>query len=108
MGISQLAEQVDPVYTDPEFIALLESHMTYFRNHPSVGYITVTEHEADKYIGDFYGLLHNKNIPFSNHLLILRMNGYISSADYDGSHLLFLVPPMDEVELLKETFLSKK
>lgn len=108
MDINNLAETTNPVYSDPKFIDLVESHMTYLRSHPNAGHLTITPLEADIYTGDFYGLLQSYHFPSWAHYLILRVNGYLSQTDYDGKYMTFLIPPMDEVELLREVFLSSQ
>lgn len=108
MDIQNLTDQVNPVYTEPKFIELAESHLTYLRTHPDAGHLTVTPMEADVYTGDFYGLLQIYHFPSWTHYLILRTNGYLSQTDYDGKYLTFLIPPMDELELLREIYLSSQ
>lgn len=78
--------------TDPNFYVLLDSHVAYLTRHPLSEWAQVTGQQAEKYRGDFHGLLDSLSIDKKYHYLITRMNGLVSSGDYDGFVTQILLP----------------
>lgn len=91
-------------YYDGEFLNMIESHFTYLRSLQNDNILSVVEGTAYKYEGDFYGLLSAFNIPKQYHLVIMGYNGLRSTTDYNKDMLSVLVPPLDEVDLLKSVY----
>lgn len=82
----------DSVVLDPNFYVLMDSHVDFFRKHPNTQAIAIPGQQAEKYRGDFTGLLDSQSIDKKYHYLIMRVNGWSSSQEYDGATLSFLLP----------------
>jgi hypothetical protein len=101
MKILYLQTELEEVYNDPDFLVALESHLTYLRSSPSLRVVTVSIHQNHKYEGDLYGLLDDLNVEKKYHYIVMRVNGMVSSADYDGTRENLFIPDFTEVNLLK-------
>ena len=107
MQIHNLTPDIETVYHDPDFNILLESHLTYFRSN-NIKIVQVSEHQNYKFEGDFYGVLDDLNIPKKYHFFITRINGFSSSNDFKGNMQYIIIPDINEIEMLKNIFKSKK
>jgi hypothetical protein len=95
----------DAVVLNPNYYVLMESHLSFLRTHQKTALINISGQAAEKYTGDFYGLLDSLSIR-KNHYLILRLNGMYSSTDYDGQQLEFLIPDEAAVNRILTTYRS--
>lgn len=76
---------------NPDYYVVIESHLRYLREHPATAVVTVTGQQAEKYTGDFYGLLDSLSVN-KNHYLVMRVNKMHASSDYDGRTLTLHIP----------------
>jgi hypothetical protein len=106
MMINNLLQTNDRTYSDPNFIVLLETHMTLLRT-TNISVISVSSHQNYKYEGDLYGLLDDLNIIKDHHFIVARINGYDNSADFKGNVEYLVLPDFNEITLLKNIFQSK-
>lgn len=83
---------------------MIESHLTYLRGLTTNYVVTATDQQAFKYEGDFFGLLNELGIEKKYHHIVMRVNSYLSSADYKGDVKDIIIPSLDEVTLLKTTY----
>lgn len=90
-----------------EFISALESYIPFLREHPESKTAEISLHQAAKFRGDFYGLLNELGWDKKYHLTILRMNGYMSSTDYEGETTLILYPPQNVVDMFFTSFITE-
>lgn len=86
----------DDIAKDPEYYEVIESHLSFMRAHRSTKTITVALNQAAIYKGDFYGLLNSLHVDKKYHYPIMRVNGFLSSSDYDGL-LSEILQPSEEV-----------
>lgn len=108
MLIHDLAD--DPgenAYYEPEFLNMVESHFTHLRGLNKTSILPITDGDAYRFEGDFYGLLGFLNIPKQYHLIILTFNGLRHPSEYNSSHLSVTIPPFDEIDLLKAVYETK-
>lgn len=89
---------------DPDYYVLLESHVPMLRTHKDTQLIEVNGQQAEKYTGDFHGLLDSLLISKKYHYLITRVNGYNCSTDYDGLRKSFYIPSMDVIGAFLATY----
>lgn len=104
MDVLNILDRVPDVYYDGDFLILLESHLTYFRENKITGTIAVEPAIAMKYRGDLYGMLKEIGVPSKYHYMVMRLNGYKSGADYLGDKTDFLEPDYKEIDLLQQIF----
>lgn len=82
---------------EENYVVLMETHLDYLRTHPRTHRIETTGQQAAKYIGDLNGLLDSLAIGKKYQYLVVRLNGYLCSNEYDGTQLEFLIPDITEV-----------
>lgn len=95
----------ESIYYDPDFRIVLESHLEYFRNHPSTVQITIPDNENNKYSGDLCGLMLTLKIPDYMHWLVIRTTGLSSPNEADKAPPYFLVPSREELERIRQQYL---
>ena len=88
------------------YVTLMESHLHYLRTSKNTTLVTTTGDYAEKYIGDFYGLLDYLTIDKKYRYFVLRMNGMASSEAYDGTRLSFLIPNYGEADSFLDIYTS--
>jgi hypothetical protein len=107
MDIDSMSINVDDIYCSNGFMVLIESHLTHLRTYKATT-VTVSDHQCYKYEGDLYGLLADIGIAPYLHHIIARINGYVSSADFNGLHARLLMPNLDEIGMLKNIYMTQK
>lgn len=107
MQINNLSPRIESVYYEHNFLVMLESHLTYLRQDTNVSIRKITNHQGLKYEGDLFGLLDDLNIKKKYHLIVARINGYHSGADYKGNIDYIVIPNFEEIELLKNQYMTK-
>ncbi len=99
---------MEEVYFDINFINHIESFMTKLRTSPNTRIRNdFSPTISYKYEGDYFGLLTYLNIEKKYHYIILRFNGYTSSSDFKGEDTYVLIPDINEIENIKNIFLTK-
>lgn len=105
----------DPVYYDPGFRLLLETHLPLFQAGGVVSYQPISPDRLHQFEGDFYGLLSSLDVPLEWHWLYLRLNGLENSAHFgkeahDPYHrpttYHLKVPSEDLIRHLRSLYLS--
>lgn len=107
MEISKLVPKTDPWFNQMDFIPFIETHLEYLKKLSGTTMEDVSSNIGNIYKGDFYGLLSHIKIPVDHHYITMRMNGFLSSADYDGSTITVIIPSINEIGLLKNIFRTK-
>lgn len=116
-GITDLNNYLDRTlnenYTDPEFRAILENYIEYFKytlmqNPRDANIIDITPVDAAKYRYDFYGLMNYKNIPFPMHWITLRVNGYRNPYDDFKDLRTVMVPAKASIDNILKFHLNAK
>lgn len=75
MSLDTLMSDAGPdIYYDPAFREVLESHMSWLRNHPTTLVRGVDPSTADQYNHDLPGLLRHYSAPDHLHWVIRRLN----------------------------------
>jgi hypothetical protein len=91
----------DSVYYTPEFMNVLEDHLTYLREHPKTRTESITPHEASKYTGDLISLLNVRNVKPEYHWIIMRLNNFTNYSDIDENLNTLLYPDFEEIDRIK-------
>lgn len=90
----------DPIYYEDAFRDVLMDHKQRILNRQGTSKISVTQQEADKYLGDFYGLMKHKGQPVETLWLVMMLNGLTSYGDYDADMLEIIVPDSQYIDRL--------
>lgn len=81
----------DKYYT-PEFMAVLEDHLTYLRTHEDTVVLSVSNAEAERWSGDLYGYLLTRNVDARLHYVTMRLSGMSSPYDFGTEITTISVP----------------
>ena len=98
---------IDPgadVYYSDAFRVVMEDHMTYLRNHEDNQALVTQPVYAQKYQGDFFGLLQHHHVAAHLHWVTLRMNHMTNPTQYDGLGLNFIIPSARTLEVIRNTY----
>lgn len=96
----------DPRVLEDSYYVLLETHIPMLRKDPKTRLIEINGQQAEKYTGDFHGLLDSLFIDKKYHYLITRVNGLNCSTDYDGFRKNFYIPDFDVIGAFLATYSS--
>lgn len=107
MSLLTILNAPNPQVLDQNFYVLLESHLPYLLSHPKTRVVEVTGLSAEKYTGDFHGLLDTLAIDKKYHYLVTRMNAMTCSTEYDGKNTAFMIPDMSVVSAFLSTYNSR-
>lgn len=107
MDINNLTRTIDPVYYSAGFLQTIEDHLSFLRMDAPISTISVSDQQNIKYEGDFFGLLDDSKIDKKYHHIVLRVNGYVNSADFKGDIDYFVIPDFSEVEEIKALYITK-
>lgn len=106
MSLLDILEIPEDVVNDPNYYVHLETHVEYLKYHKGTMVLSVTGLEAEKYKADFYGLLLSLKVERKYHYLVMRMNGYANSSDYDGIRTDILYPDVGEAARVIDIYSS--
>lgn len=107
MNILNITPDLDEVFNDPNFLIMLESHLTYLKTNGNVVRYNITEHQNYKFEGDLFGLLDDIHLDKKHHHVVMRVNGYESSADFKGDVSSLLIPDLSELSLLQNIYMTR-
>lgn len=96
--------EASEVFYMPEFKNDVEGNLSFLIINADEAYFEVTQQEARKYRGDLMGLFMVKGIPPSSQWIMMRMNGYYCSSDYDGEQVRFIRPRNELVSQIQRKF----
>lgn len=91
---------------DLNYYVLLETHIPYLKTHEQTQYVEVTGQQAEMYRGDFHGLLDSLRVNKKYHYIVTRVNGLLSSTDYDGVTTGIYVPNPSTISSFLATYES--
>ncbi len=107
MDIHSLSKTMNSVYSKEEFLSFIEQHLSYIKNQ-GMTVITVTNSNAYKHVGNFYGILNELDIPMHYHYVCMRVNDLDHSSQYDGVETNIKLPSFPLLDQLKNQFLTLK
>lgn len=93
------------VYDSEAFREVLMKHLPKLKMG-QVGTLDISQNEADKFKGDFHGLLLTKQVQSHLWWLFTVLNGLNCSTDYDGDMLEVITPDTDYLEKLVSIHLT--
>ena len=72
----------DPVYYDPTFRTVIETHLDILASPPMAKNMPITPDKVYQYEGDFYGLLSELGVQPHLHWIFLRVNGMYNPNEF--------------------------
>ena len=86
-------------YYDSKFMDVLEKNIPYL-NTQIEKTVDVEEYIAEKYQGDYFGLLTYYRIPKQYRWITMRVNGLLSPTDSDINTKVINIPNFDKVAVI--------
>lgn len=94
-------------YYTPQFRVVLEDHMTFLREHPNRSILKVENQVAYKFAGDLFGMLTHYEVEEQFQWIIMRMNHLTSPTDFREGMEVFIIPPFDVIERLRNVHMTQ-
>jgi hypothetical protein len=107
MKIIENIPEPESFYFEEGFIQAIETHLTYLRQKNTT-FKTIDNHLLDKYQGDFYGLLDELGIAKEYHYTIMRVNDFSNGDCYRSNMTMIVMPSLPAIDLIKDTYRTKK
>jgi hypothetical protein len=101
---SLMVPDPDPIYYNEGLRVVMETHLDYFRTHPTTSVLDVAPVEASKYKGDLFGLYTEMKIPPSLHWIVMRTNNYTSPNATDDLIRYVLIPAKSELDRIRQLY----
>ena len=98
----------NPVYNTVSFRNILESHLVQLSNSKALEIVQIEPNIGTKYVCDFYGLLQELEVLPDHNWITMRLNDLISTTDYDGTVLYIKLPPIRDIELIMNRYLTDR
>lgn len=92
------------IYTDPQFRAMIESHMPAFRKASQGIKVEVADIEMVRWRGNLYGYLAHQQVELSKFWIILRLNDLSGPHEFDEQHQVLIYPDVSYLQKLIDKF----
>lgn len=86
------------VYETEQFREVILLHMPLLEKRQANSSVEISQDEADKWYGDFYGLLYSKGVMPHMHWFITVFNGLTDSGAYNSDFLEIRTPDAEYIE----------
>lgn len=106
-GVNSPYQNNNQEYMSIAFTHLIDSHRTYLLQQSTTTTFSVTATEANKYQGDFYGLLQHNNVPPKLWYATMRLTGLNDPTSNTVDLRLVFVPGITEIESLMQRLKRK-
>ena len=103
-SLTQVMSIPAALYFDEKFLQSFEDHLQWFLQQGKFNLVTVDAVSAINHKGDLAGLLRQKNVADIQIYPSIRLSGFRSSHDYDGTTLQLKVVNFDAFTLLAKTW----
>ncbi len=90
--IEKMQRQARHIYYTPSLQASLYAHRNILLGPRGHHQISIDLNKADRFRGDFIGLLMEEGIPVDLHPLVCELNEIRDPSDYDGTLLSITIP----------------
>lgn len=98
----------DQIFFNRDFMYTVDSHLDYLKVAGNIVFRDIPDDSLDNYIGDYFAILTDMNIETKYHRIIMRVNGYMSPADYDGSPGRVMVPDKSIIDRILSVYNTGK
>lgn len=88
MKIHDLSISIDTRYSDERWLRFCEEYVEVLKSSNLIIQEEISPVISYSNRGNFYGLLHDMNVPAKYHYLFLRLNGYRYPDEFDGNLLI--------------------
>lgn len=92
------------IFYNAKFRQVIEENLTWLLNRQGTTTAMIDNHVAYRADGDFTQILDHLQVKPEFHWLTMRLNGYTSPMDYRQDKLIIILPDIDDIMLLVNTF----
>lgn len=89
---SLMSAEAAPLFYDPAFRRMLETHLPLLRTHPTTQVNMVSPLMSYRYRGDLYGFLTKAGVSKDLHWLVMRLIDLNSPTEFDDKVTQILIP----------------
>jgi len=98
--------KVSALYYDRKFIALLLSHVEYFKNLKTTSVVALDADRTQSNLGDFESLLLDLGIERHHHWFVYALNGIFANTEFNESITQLLIPDRSEIERIRLSYVT--
>lgn len=98
----------DQIYFNRDFIYTVDAHLDYLKTAGNIVVRDIPVDSLDNYIGDYFAILSDMEIETKYHRIIMRVNGYMSPADYDGRVGKVIIPDKGIIDRILSVYNTGK
>jgi hypothetical protein len=92
------------VYYEDDWHILIETHLPLLRTASDTTVLTIDQHDAFKWAGDFYGLMQKYNQTPEYWYIIMRVNNLFAPYEYPEALISLLIPSRQTIESLRQIY----
>jgi hypothetical protein len=92
----------------PEFLGVLEDHLTYLRTHEDTTVVSVANQEAERWAGDLNGFLFSKNVDARLHFITMRLSGMVAPSDFGVDINTLTIPSAKVINTIRKIENTRK
>lgn len=107
-ALSFLSLDTNQVYYTRAFRDVLESYLPTLRISRNTTSRVVTKHDANRFTTDLDGYLYAISIPAYMHWIIMRVNGMRSPQDFTTETEYLYIPSMEELEQIRQVYMTSR
>lgn len=86
-----------------DFRNIIETHLPTLRVQGSTIH-TITDSEGYHHTGDLYSLLTARNVISKYHWIVMRVNKFYSTLEYDGKAFDLIIPNEDAINMIWDLY----
>lgn len=105
--VSNYTLTIEPVYTEPGFIQVIEDNLNIIRTNPNNRVVFIRGNVLQRNMYDLYTLMRDLNIPAEYHYVTMRINGYESPSDFDSTKDHILTVDRDIIDELMSVYRTR-
>lgn len=102
--LDQIRKPDTETLTDPKFLLVIDDHANYLRTHSTSRMVEVSVAAADRAKHSLSRLLYELNVDYAYHHVIARVNGFVSTYEFDGTTKTLIIPDISEISKLIQRY----
>ena len=98
--VNLLQPNIPKLQFQQDYVFLIDSYLTYLREHYGTNVVEVDPTKARVFYGDFYGFLQSRQISPEHWYLLLRLNKMTHPIQFDENLKQIIVPEDRELNII--------
>lgn len=96
--------KVSAQYYDRTFMALLQSHVDYFKSLSSTSTVILDNERIQRNLGDFESLLMDLGVERHYHWFVYALNGIYANHEFNENVTQILIPDRSEIDRIRMSY----